>query len=211
MRSPLSAIPRMNLRTIQRGTMNYRWRGVICNKNPFDLALYPMLIWERKPRTIIEIGSKEGGSALWLDDICIRFGLKTHIISIDINQRAKVRRPNIAFAQCDGRDLSPVLTPERVASLARPFLVIEDADHHYVTTKAVIAFMTPYLCCGEYLLIEDGISDSFGNQERLDGGPNRAIAEMLSKSPPPFEVDQRYCDFFGYNATWNTNGYLRRL
>ena len=66
--------------------MRYTWRGVLCNKNPFDMALYPMLLWERKPRTIIEIGSKEGGSAIWLADICARFGIDVRIVSVDIDQ-----------------------------------------------------------------------------------------------------------------------------
>lgn len=59
--SPISAVPRPNLRTIQTGTLRYTWRGVVCSKNPFDLALYPILLWKEKPATIIEIGSKEGG------------------------------------------------------------------------------------------------------------------------------------------------------
>ena len=33
-------------------------------KNPFDLALYLLLLRRLKPRTVIEIGSKSGGSGL---------------------------------------------------------------------------------------------------------------------------------------------------
>ncbi len=210
-RSYISSIPRENLTKLQAATMRYTWRGVLCNKNPFDLALYPMLLWEAKPGTIIEIGSKMGGSALWLDDLCIRFGLQTKLVSIDIDQRAKVRRNSITFWQGDGRDLRAVLTPEILAGLPRPWIVIEDADHHYLTTKAVIEFFAPVTRPGDYLLIEDGICDSFGNQHRYDGGPNRAVTEFLAGRPGIFEVDTRWCDFFGFNVTWNPNGYLRRL
>lgn len=196
---------------IQRGTMRYEWRGVLCNKNPFDFALYPMLLWREKPKTIIEIGSKEGGSALWLHDICTRFGLGTQIVSIDIDQRAKVKRAGIEFHQGDGRDLSTVLTFDKMASLPRPLLVIEDADHHYLTTLAVLRFFDAYLSRGEYILIEDGICDSFGNEAQYDGGPNRATAEFLAQASDRYEIDQRYCDFFGHNTTWNTNGYIKRV
>jgi cephalosporin hydroxylase len=40
----------------------YTYRGVPMLKNPFDLALYLLLLWRLKPRTVIEIGSKSGGS-----------------------------------------------------------------------------------------------------------------------------------------------------
>jgi cephalosporin hydroxylase len=190
--------------------MRYTWRGVLCNKNPFDLALYPMLLWRVKPATIIEIGSKEGGSALWLWQTCNAFHLKTQIVSIDINQRAKIKHPRITFLQGDGRDLSKTLSDDFLQSLARPWLVIEDADHHYLTTLGVMRFMDGYLRPGEYLLVEDGICDSFGTEGRYDGGPNRAIVEFL-KGRTDYEIDRSYCDFFGHNVTWNTNGYIRRV
>jgi cephalosporin hydroxylase len=209
--SPISAIPRANLRDIQRATMRYTWRGVLCNKNPFDLALYPMLLWREKPATIIEIGSKEGGSALWLWQTCNAFHIKTRIVSIDINQRARIKHPYITFLQGDGRNLSTTLSENFLNGLSRPFLVIEDADHHYLTTIGVLHFMDQHLRAGEYILIEDGICDSFGNHERYDGGPNRAIAEFLNQRAGSYEVDRSYCDYFGHNVTWNTNGYIRRI
>src|SRR5271166_419417 len=51
-------LPRRFLETIQHGTMNYSCKGVPTYKSPFDLALYQLLLWEQKPRTLIEIGSK---------------------------------------------------------------------------------------------------------------------------------------------------------
>ena len=42
----------------------YTYRGVPMLKNPFDLALYLLLLRRLKPRTVIEIGSKSGGSGL---------------------------------------------------------------------------------------------------------------------------------------------------
>lgn len=209
-RSPICAIPVKPLRAIQNGTMRYSWRGVMCNKNPFDLALYPMLIWDIKPKTIVEIGSKHGGSALWLHDICLRFGFKTRIVSIDIDQRARVKRAGIEFLQGDGRNLGNVLNPERMATIEHPLVVIEDADHHYLTTLAVLRFFDPYLQAGEYVLVEDGICNSFGNEGRYDGGPNRAIKEFLTEQKGRYRIDTHYCDFFGHNVTWCTNGFLRK-
>ena len=55
--------------TIQAGTIDYTYRGVACLKHPMELALYTLLVWNTKPRSIIEIGSKAGGSALWFSDL----------------------------------------------------------------------------------------------------------------------------------------------
>ena len=33
------------------------------------MAMYQMLLWELKPKTIIEIGSGTGGSAVWMADL----------------------------------------------------------------------------------------------------------------------------------------------
>jgi cephalosporin hydroxylase len=71
--------------------------------------------------------------------------------------------------------------------------------------------MDRHMAADEYLLIEDGICNSFNNEARYDGGPIRAIAEFLGEQPLRYEIDTRFCDFFGYNVTWNPNGYLRRL
>src|SRR5690242_11074720 len=150
MHDHLSALPRQHLKTIQGGMMRYQWRGIRCNKPPFDLALYPVLLWQQKPRTIIEIGTSEGGSALWLADTCRALELETRIISIDLYQHAKVKDPHITFLQGDGRALGAVLTDDFMRSLPHPLLVIEDADHHYLTTLAVLDFMARHLQEGEY-------------------------------------------------------------
>ena len=89
--------------------------------------------------------------------------------------------------------------------------MIEDADHHYQTTLGVLRFMDSHMRCGEYILVEDGVCDSFGNEAKYDGGPSRAIGEFLAEHPGKYEIDESYCDFFGYNVTWNPNGYLRRV
>ena len=64
---------------------------------------------------------------------------------------------------------------------------------------------------GEYILVEDGIVDSFGKPDRFNGGPNKAVSEFMAEKAGTYELDTEYNDFFGYNASWNTNGYLKRI
>ena len=210
LRSPICDVDAKTLRRIQKGTMQHSWKGVMCNKNPFDMALYGMLLYEIKPKTIIEIGYKFGGSALWFADQANIMGLEPELLCIDIEQREKFADPRIKFMHGDGRDLSKSLPIDLLSKLDHPWLVIEDADHSFDTTLSVLKFFNRYMKTGDYIAVEDGICDTFGNQDIYDGGPNKAIYNFLEDESSMFEVDAYYCDFFGNNVTWCTNGFLRR-
>ena len=54
-------------------------------KDCFDLIIVQQLLWEVKPQTVIEIGAYKGGSALWAADMTKMFGLKSRVLSMDID------------------------------------------------------------------------------------------------------------------------------
>lgn len=206
-------LPRPFLQGIQRGTMRYSYRDVPTYKNPFDLALYQLLLWEQKPRTLIEVGSKFGGSALWFSDVTRSFGIECAIHSIDVEPPA-MEIPGVVFYRGDGRNLAATLSADFLAAMPRPLMVIEDADHRPETTLAVLRFFDRWLRAGEYIVVEDGIIDDLLTEQDavpFGGGPRHGIGEFLRERGDDYEVDGRLCDFFGKNMTWNVNGYLRRL
>jgi cephalosporin hydroxylase len=205
-----SLLPRPLLKTIQQGTLAYTYKGVPTLKNPFDWALYPMLFWEVQPRTVIEIGSNKGGSALWMADLMRAFALPCHIHSVDIVPVTGVQAIGVTFHGGDARDLARVLGGDFMRGLARPLLVIEDADHRAVTTLAVLRFFDSWLRPGEFIIVEDGILTEMGQANGFGGGPRRAIEEFLAARGSDYAIDTRYCDWFGRNVTWNVNGFLRR-
>ncbi len=211
MRSPVSSIPKEYLDPIQRGTLNYSWKGIPCLKNPFDLALYTMLLWQAKPRTIFEIGSNAGGSAIWFADMLYAMGLDAKIISIDIERPEGVSHPDVEFRQGNALRLWEVLPESELYALPRPFLVIEDASHAYEVSLACLEFFDRWLQPGEYMCVEDGIISSFAVEDRYNGGPDRAIREFLETRRSRYTLDTTLCDYFGYNVTWNTNGFLQRV
>ncbi len=205
-----SAIPGNLLTSIQRGTMNYSYKGVPLLKNPFDLAIYPLLIWNTRPRTIIEIGSKDGGSGLWFAEMLDSQEVDGHIHSIDIVKVEGVTHRRLTFYGGDGRDLASTLPPDKLASLRRPWLIIDDADHAYETSIAILRFFHPHLRKGEYIVVEDGIITDMCGEDAPLSGPHQALEEFLGEHGDLYEIDNYYCDFFGSNVTWNSNGYLRR-
>jgi len=209
--APRSDIGYDLLLKIQRGTMAYTYRGLPLLKNPFDLAIYSMLLQRARPRTLIEVGSYMGGSAVWFADQAGLLGLGTGVISIDLEVPAVAAGPSVRFLRGDARELGEVLTPAVLSALPRPLMVVEDSSHLSGTTAAVLEFFDPWLRPGEYIVVEDGILSDMRVADLYDGGPLRAIDEFLAKGAGRYEVDRGLCDYFGRNVTWNVDGYLRRL
>jgi cephalosporin hydroxylase len=205
-------MPQPFLGRLQDAVHHYRYKGIQMVKSPFDIALYPLMIWDLKPRTIIEIGSKEGGSAIWLADQVRNFDLEAQIVSIDLLRVDTVQDPRVTFLQGNGRHLDEVMTPHFLSSLPHPWLVIEDADHAEPTSYAVLQFFHPWLNKGDIIVVEDGImSDLYPDAfPKCSSGPHQALKRFLAEAGSAYVIESRYCDFFGYNVTWSSNGILRR-
>jgi len=212
-RSYATSIPQPFLGRLQDSVHHYKYRGIQMVKSPFDMALYTLMIWNLKPATIIEIGSKEGGSALWMADLVRSYKLQAKIYSIDLIRVASVEDQLITFLEGNGRCLHELLSPSLLEELPRPWLIIEDADHSETTSRAVLDFFDQWLDQNDIIVIEDGImSDLYPSAfPSHSSGPHLALKSFLKQSGNRYEVDSYYCDFFGYNTTWSTNGVLKKL
>lgn len=202
-RSWNSAIPMRLLISMLHGySRDYRYRGVPMLKNPIDLALYAELLWDLNPRTIIEIGSKAGGSALWFAAHCPG----AQVISIDLVMPGfpiNCAHERILFMQGDESRLQDVALDW--GALPHPWLVVNDASHRADVMLPGMLFLDRFIRPGDYFVIEDGIMSDMGFQR--GGGPSGAIQRFL-KERPHYRVASEYCDKFGYNVTGNPNGYL---
>mgnify|MGYP006246349187 CR=1 FL=1 len=207
-RSFNSAFDANFLKNYQQGTLAYTYKGVRCLKSPIDLAIYLKLIWDLKPAAILEIGSKEGGSALWFKDMATVFGLSCDVISIDINPPSDLEDVGIKFLQGDVTDLESAFDQHNLSSLPHPWLVVEDSAHSYLACSAALKSMSKIMSKGDVLVMEDGILDELGLSDQYDGGPNRALLEFFKSNPQEFSVMPDYCDQFGENCTYNPNAYL---
>lgn len=202
----MTELPYDLLMRIQEGAMAYTYRGRPLLKNPFDLAIYPLLLERLRPRTLIEIGSHRGGSAVWFADQ--RDDLR--VWSVDLEPPTDVVHPRVTFVQGDATNLAAALPPAFLGSIERPLLVVEDSSHQAGAVAAVLDFFDPWLQPGEYIVIEDGILEAMRVPELYGGGPLRAIHAFLAQAGGRYEIDRALCDYFGHNVTWNVDGYLRR-
>lgn len=210
-RAGRSALPSWMINGIQRGVEHLQYKGHRILKDPFDYAIYPTLLWREKPKTIIEIGSCEGGSALWMADLMRAYELPCAIHSVDIKKVVDVRAPGVTFYKGDAKNLGLVFSDDFMVKIDRPLLVIEDADHVRGTTLAALRFFDKWLRPGEYIVVEDGIVTDMGIAGQFDGGPLAAMDEFLAERGRDYEIDRFYCDLFGQNFTWNVNGYIKRV
>jgi cephalosporin hydroxylase len=195
-----------SLEGVYQGHLKMTYRGVPCIKCPFDYVLYQMIIDEVKPDMIIEIGANYGGSAYYMGDLLNAIGHGI-IHSIDIDDRIHdvvKKHPRVQFFHdgWENYDLS-LVKGERI-------LVIEDSSHQYKNTLGAINRFCHLVTPGSYLIVEDGIIDDLKMTDEFTGGPVKAIKEFLPQHPE-FVLDEKWHDFFGKGATFNTMGYLKRI
>jgi cephalosporin hydroxylase len=191
------------------GTMRYRYRDRLCAKSPIDLAIYLRLFQDVRPRTLIEVGTKAGGSALLFRDYGRMLELSMDVVSIDLKP-PEVTYDGIEFLEGDVNQLQSVFDRHALFDRPRPWLVVEDSAHTYEGCMAALRFFAEHLLPGEWLAMEDGVLAELGLSEKYSGGPNKAIAEFFAAHPQVFDLGFEYCDMFGPNATFNPNGYLKR-
>lgn len=205
-------LPTEALNRIQGGTLRTKYKGLRLAKSPFDLALYMQVIDRLRPATIIEVGTSEGGSAVWLLDQCrVRKLKQTCVISIDIAPPT-LQVPGISFHPGDSREPDHTFPTELIHAAPHPWLVIEDSAHTYESARAVLNYFRPKLQSSDMLVLEDGVlADLEGEIYRnLADGPNRALAEFLRQTGDDFIIETSLCDFYGHNVTYAPNAWLRR-
>ena len=98
-------------------------------------------------------------------------------------------------------------------SLAANFetiLVIEDSSHMYLDTLNVLRKFHSLVSKDSYFIVEDGIVNKLGMRKQYEGGPLKAIEEFMLENSD-YIIDRTWCDFFGKNATFNVNGYLKKV
>ena len=163
-----------------------QWKDHTLYKSVFDLAIYQMLIWEAKPKTIIELGSGDGGSAIWMSDMITMYNLDCEIISMDINP-VKTSYDKVNFIGGDSYQISKALPEEVLSQLPHPWVFIEDAHQNII---GVLNYFDQFLKVGDYLIVED----SFGPKQG-------EIEKFVSTKKDRYKIDTHYCDFFGHNIT----------
>lgn len=169
------------------------WKGQPVFKTVYEFSLYPMMLWELRPATIIELGSGTGSSAIWLSDVLRQFDNPAHLFSLDITP-PNTTYEGVTFIEADITRIEEFYSTFR--SYPKPWLVLEDA---HVNIPGVLNCMHTLMKADDYLIIEDSTAKQ------------RDIDIFMQTYGNYYKVDTRYLDFFGLNASSALNSVFKRV
>jgi cephalosporin hydroxylase len=189
------------------------WGDYRIMKCPFDAWNIQEIINERKPDVIIETGTMEGGSALFMANI-LDLVHNGKVITIDImNLINKPPHPRITYLVGSTLDLGIV---DRVKELIEPgnsVMVILDSNHtgNHVTKELKI--YSPLVTLGQYLVVEDSNINGHPvlyakESKKVGGGPYEATQKFLKKNDA-FIVDKQRN--YKFTFSFHPEGYLKRI
>lgn len=205
-----------------RQVMFESYAGVPIGKFPEDLRMYEHLLWASRADVVVEIGTFEGGSALWFRDrlaTMAQYGriAAGQVISIDLDiapARERLRSlPSDGITLVAGDVLDPEL-PDQVAALIRPgsrCFVVDDSAHTYETTWAALEGFASLVGPGGYLVVEDGVGDveELRLVENWPSGVQPAIRDWLDTQAGSAFAQRR--DLERYGVSCHPGGFLQRI
>lgn len=182
------------------------WLGVHTAKTPLDLWVYQEIIYETKPDIIIETGTANGGSALYM--ACINDLIDGgKVISIDISPKDNLpHHPRVTYLT--GSSTSPEITMRvnHLAQGANRIMVVLDSDHSKAHVRRELELFAPLVTVGCYLIVEDTNVNGHPVWPDHGPGPMEALSEFLEGNGA-FEIDHGREKFY---LTFNPSGYLLR-
>jgi len=183
-----------------------RWFGVNALKCPLDLWIYQEMIYEIKPDLIIETGTANGGSALYMASI---MDLLNHgeIITIDVNRGENMpehKRINYLHGFSTSQEIIDQV--KTYVENKQKILVILDSDHSKENVLGELRLYNKFVSKDSYVIVEDSNVNGHPTCPEFGPGPWEAIDAFLNENNE-FEIDKKKEKFY---LTLNPNGYLRK-
>lgn len=138
---------------------NTFWLGIQTLKCPLDLWIYQEIIFEQKPDIIIECGTANGGSALFLASICDLVN-NGEIITIDIeNKQNRPQHERIKYLVGSSTSEKIVDQIRKLISDKNRVMAILDSDHHKEHVLNELTIYSKFVTKGSYIIVEDTNED----------------------------------------------------
>ncbi len=183
------------------------WLGVPTQKCPFDLWIYQELIFDLRPDLIIETGTANGGSALFLASACDLIG-HGKVVTIDVDDTpVRPRHKRITYLLGSSTSEEVLAKVKRRLGRSGRALVILDSDHSRAHVLEELRRYGALVPAGSYVIVEDTNVNGHPVLPEFGPGPMEAVQEFL-KGNDGFVVDDAMEKLF---MTFNPRGYLRRV
>lgn len=184
---------------------NFSWLGRPIIQYPQDIMALQELIWQIKPRLIVETGVAHGGSAIFHASLLELIGGPAKVLAIDIDIRPH-NRPlieghpmfkRLELLEGGSTDEAAVGRARALAAEAEgPVMVVLDSCHSHAHVLEELELYSPLVTPGSYLVAFDGLVEIFPEESVAEGrpwgrgdNPLTAVRQFL-KTHPEFEVDK---------------------
>jgi cephalosporin hydroxylase len=183
---------------------HFKWLGRPIIQFPQDIIALQEIIWEVRPRLIIETGIAHGGSLIFSASMLELIGGDGRVIGVDIDirehNRIEIERHPLArrVTMIQGSSIDEDVAG-RVAHEARgdgAVLVILDSNHTHDHVLRELEIYSPLVTRGSYLIVFDTViqempADFFPDRPwGPDSNPKTAVSEFLKRNDR-FEVDRQ--------------------
>lgn len=198
---------RLYYSTDQRTWWNTTWLGVPILKCPFDLWIYQEILHRVQPDAIVECGTYDGGSALYLAHLC-DFLQKGKVLSIDVDRHPNLpEHPRVSY-------LTGSSTADETLAEVRSFiegcesvLVILDSDHSRDHVLNELRLYADFVTLNSYMIVEDSNVSGHPIRPLYGPGPMEAIRTFMAETSA-FVIDREQEKFY---LSFNPSGYLRKV
>lgn len=186
---------------------NTKWLGYSILKYPSDLFLYQEIIYEIQPDVIIECGTFNGGSSLFL---CSMLDLinKGTVLSIDIDPQPNLpTHKRLSYLKASSTSELALQTVKNTISPHDTVLVILDSDHTKEHVLQELRLYHSFVTQGSYLIVEDTNINGHPVCPEFGPGPMEAVEEFL-KNNNDYIIDETKHKFL---ISFNPRGYLKKI
>ncbi len=189
-----------------------RWLGVPIYKSPSDLFSYQEILCDLRPTLVIEFGTHQGGSALYMRSVLDAARIDAEIVTVDIDDvvhPAARADTNIRFVH--DSSTSPTVREilrETIARRPGRIFAIVDSDHRAEHVYQELLLLREFLKPGDYLIVEDGNINGHPVLPDWGPGPYEAIERYESEFPDDYRNDGEREQKFGF--TFAPRGFLIR-
>ncbi len=146
------------------------------------------------------------------------FGIEAQVLAVDIDlslvDDLARTSDRVRFIEGDCQQIEDLFSPSFLNTLPHPLILIDDA---HVNIGGVYSHFHQFaLRSGDYLIIEDTIPwipGTFGkaaSETEWGDWKWQEIRKFFAEHEAAYHIDRYYTDFFGYNVTWNWNGFAKR-
>ncbi|MGY1423742.1 CmcI family methyltransferase [Bacillus cereus] len=188
------------------GYGNTMWLGYPILKYPADLFLYQEIIYDIQPDIIIECGTFNGGSALFLCSVLDLINKGT-VLSIDISPQPNLpMHKRLSYLQASSISDLALQTVKDMIQPHHTVLIILDSDHTKQHVLHELQLYHSFVTPGSYLIVEDTNINGNPVLPTFGPGPMEAVQEFL-KINDDFIIDETKHKFL---ISFNPNGYLKK-